>query len=642
MADGGAARDQARDDGGAVADAYRAILSDTMAYRIGCDVLDSRRSPWRMATLPWRLIGLARADSARARAQARAQARASAAAAAGTARRAAAQSEPADAAAVLVADVLVADVLVADVLTGRRDAAAALAALAPDRTGDAAARARLLLDAARALAPLRPLAAQRLAAAAARIWPPGAAAAAQTLAEAGALAAPAALMAASPADAAPPWLARTRDAALLAAEGLPTPPRAPRAAPRGAAVAYVAHLSEPHHRSGYAVRTRHMVQALAATGLEMLCATRPGYPWDRRDAIAVGDAADGQMVGDVAWRRFPAPALGEAALSDFWAAAADRLEEWLTESGAGVVIAGSNHVNAAPALIAARRLGLPFIYDVRGLWEDSEASRRDGWERTERYRLARRLETQIAAEADGVCALGGALAAHLADRGVDPARIVVAPNGVDAAAFDPQARAPDLRARAGADAGTGTGAGDALFAFVGSMERYEGLDLIVAAMARSPLRDRMRLVAVGGGPGARAAMEAAMAAGFGDRVTLTGRVAPEEAARWLAAADAAVYPRRDETVCRLVPPLKPLEAMAAGRPVIVSDLPALRDLVGGEQTATLVPPGDVAALSAAMTALADDAARRARLAAAGRRFVAAERSWQTACAPLAALIAALR
>jgi len=133
-----------------------------------------------------------------------------------------------------------------------------------------------------------------------------------------------------------------------------------------------------------------------------------------------------------------------------------------------------------------------------------------------------------------------------------------------------------------------------------------------------------------------------MAAGFGDRVTLTGRVAPEEAARWLAAADAAVYPRRDETVCRLVPPLKPLEAMAAGRPVIVSDLPALRDLVGGEQTATLVPPGDVAALSAAMTALADDAARRARLAAAGRAFVVAERSWQTACAPLAALIAALR
>jgi len=639
MADGGAAHDPATSsadadggeagggeagggeagggEAGAVADAYRAILSDTVAYRIGCDVLESTRSVRRLIALPFRLIALSR--TAQARRRARDHAAASVAPAVATT-----GPEAEDAAAALVAGVL----------TGRRDAGAALARLEHDATGDPERRGRLMLDAARALAPLRPLTAQQLATVAARIWPQGAMAAAQTLAEAGALAAPVALAADVPAETAPPWLARTRDAARLAAEGLPLPQRAARAAPRGAAVAYVAHLSGPHHRSGYTVRTRHMVAALAGAGLEVVCATRPGYPWDRRDAVAVGEAEALATVEGVAWRRFPTPALGEAALSAFWAAAADRLEAWLADTGAGVVVAGSNHVNAAPALIAARRLGLPFVYDVRGLWEDSEASRRDGWARTEAYRMARRLETQIAAEADGVCALGAALAAHLADRGVDPARIAVTSNGVNAAAFDPQARAPDLRARAGAQEG------DTLFAFVGSMERYEGLDLIVAAMARSPARDRMRLVAAGGGPGARAAMEAAMAAGLGDRVTFTGRVAPEEAARWLAAADAAVYPRRDETVCRLVPALKPLEAMAAGRAVIVSDLPALRDLVGG--AAALAPPGDGDALAAAMTTLTDDPAQRARLAAAGRAFVVAERSWRAACAPLAAMIAALR
>ncbi|HEY9524911.1 MAG TPA: glycosyltransferase family 4 protein, partial [Thermopolyspora sp.] len=70
-----------------------------------------------------------------------------------------------------------------------------------------------------------------------------------------------------------------------------------------------------------------------------------------------------------------------------------------------------------------------------------------------------------------------------------------------------------------------------------------------------------------------------------------------------------------------------LEAMALGKPVVLSDLPALSELVGGEGAGMLVPPGDPQALADALGALRDDPARRAEMGEAGRAEVAAKRTW---------------
>jgi glycosyltransferase involved in cell wall biosynthesis len=89
-------------------------------------------------------------------------------------------------------------------------------------------------------------------------------------------------------------------------------------------------------------------------------------------------------------------------------------------------------------------------------------------------------------------------------------------------------------------------------------------------------------------------------------------------------------PRRPDRVTRLVTPLKPLEAMAVGRPVVASDLPALAEVLspldGGSPAGLLVAPDDVEAWADAVTELLDDEHRRASLVAAGRE-VAAERTW---------------
>jgi len=114
--------------------------------------------------------------------------------------------------------------------------------------------------------------------------------------------------------------------------------------------------------------------------------------------------------------------------------------------------------------------------------------------------------------------------------------------------------------------------------------------------------------------------------GLGQAAVLPGRVGSQETALWHRALDVFVVPRRDLEVCRVVTPLKPMEAMAAGRPVIASDLPALAEVVRRPDTGVMVPPGDVNALAAAIRSLASDALARARYGERGRAF-AATRTW---------------
>ena len=88
-----------------------------------------------------------------------------------------------------------------------------------------------------------------------------------------------------------------------------------------------------------------------------------------------------------------------------------------------------------------------------------------------------------------------------------------------------------------------------------------------------------------------------------------------------ALLDAFVVPRRDERAARLVTPLKPFEAMAMARPLIVADLPALTEVAPDGERSLAYRAEDAAALAAAVERLMDDPALAARLGEAGREWV---------------------
>lgn len=396
--------------------------------------------------------------------------------------------------------------------------------------------------------------------------------------------------------------------------------------PQGAAVetTRVLHIltnSKPHTQSGYTARSHAVLRAQRAEGLTVAAATRIGYP------VTIGtlNAAPVDWIDGIAYHRLLAPGLPVDARRrlELQVAALDPLVEAF---GPGVIHTTTDFTNALVAEAVARRHHLPWVYEMRGQLELTwiaalpEPWRADG-ERSERVRLLRAKEAELAAAADAVVVLSEVQAEDLVSRGVARDRISVVPNSID----------PTLLARtstpaqARADLGLPT---DGVWAgTVSSLVDYEGLDTFLRALAEARRRGiDLRGAIVGDGVSRPGLIALARELGIEDKVLFPGRVPAAEAIRWHEALDMFVVPRRNTPVCRMVTPMKPVEAMALGRPVVASDLPALHELVGRD-AGTLVPADDVAAWADALGALAQDTAARAAKGEAGRSS-AVLRTWQ--------------
>lgn len=208
-----------------------------------------------------------------------------------------------------------------------------------------------------------------------------------------------------------------------------------------------------------------------------------------------------------------------------------------------------------------------------------------------------------------IVAVSQAVADEITRIGVPPARVHVIHDGVDEAFAD---GLDGLRAQARADLGLPE---DALvFLSLASLRPRKGQRDLIAAFADAlSTHPEARLVLAGEGSD-RAHLEAAAAA-LGDRVLLPGRL---EARAALAAADVACVPSLREGLS-----VFSLEAQLAARPVVASRVGGLVESVAAGETGLLVPPGDRAALGAALASLATDPQRRAALGAAGRARVLA-------------------
>jgi len=145
--------------------------------------------------------------------------------------------------------------------------------------------------------------------------------------------------------------------------------------------------------------------------------------------------------------------------------------------------------------------------------------------------------------------------------------------------------------------------------WVGRLDAVKGLDELVDAFAIVTRTAEVRLLLVGDGdyePTVRRRVEGHR---LQDRVKLLGR--RDDVAALLKIADVFAFPSRTEGL-----PNALLEAMAAARPIVTTDVPGCRDVITHAVTGVLVPPGDIDALAAAITRLLTDPTGASRLAAA--------------------------
>jgi glycosyltransferase involved in cell wall biosynthesis len=154
-------------------------------------------------------------------------------------------------------------------------------------------------------------------------------------------------------------------------------------------------------------------------------------------------------------------------------------------------------------------------------------------------------------------------------------------------------------------------------AYAGHLYAWKGVDVLLEALAQVP---KARGLIVGGHakePDLARLTARASGLGIGDRVTFTGMVEPPRVARLLRQADVLALPNPASAIStRFTSPLKLFEYMAAGRPIVASDLPSIREVLQDEVNALLVAPGNPDLMAAAIERLIRDPALSARLAAA--------------------------
>lgn len=203
-------------------------------------------------------------------------------------------------------------------------------------------------------------------------------------------------------------------------------------------------------------------------------------------------------------------------------------------------------------------------------------------------------------------------------------------NGVETDKFAPGVRDDSLRAR------LGIAPDAALFAFAGRLVGWKGMAVALKALAEPALRDaNAKLLIIGDGPQKPELKQLAQSLGVANRVLFHDPVPHDKLPALYGAVDAGVFPSIGDEAFGITI----AEAMSCGKPVIASHIGGIPEVVGNEETCgLLVPPGDPAALAAAMRRLADDAALRTRLGTAARVRIERLYAWDMSAQRLLAAL----
>jgi len=223
----------------------------------------------------------------------------------------------------------------------------------------------------------------------------------------------------------------------------------------------------------------------------------------------------------------------------------------------------------------AKKLNIPFIFEVRGFLEDTHVGLGTLKQGSLQYNNKKKFRLKIIKKADVIITLGRAMKKELISQGVDKYKIKIVPNGVDTKELHPKPPKISLKEKLNIK-------NEKILGYIGSIRRIEGIEILLKAMKviKKEINDVILLIV---GPGdpiyINELKNISKKLKINNCVKFLGPVPNSEISDYYSIVDICVIPRLNLRVNQLVTPLKPLEVMAMGKVLLVSDLPALRELV---------------------------------------------------------------
>ncbi len=396
---------------------------------------------------------------------------------------------------------------------------------------------------------------------------------------------------------------------------------------------YHASQSLPHTSSGYAIRTHGLLSELKRLNIDIEGILRYGYPLDRGD-FPINEIEGNDVIDEVEYifslkNRNSAKIINYSevfrftSLEKYLNKSVDYLLEEAKKRKPSIIHSASNFVCGYAGVKAARLLGIPSIYEIRGFWHLTQSTKREGYENSDHYNLSEKFEIETAKMASHVFTITGSIKDILIENGVEESKISILPNAVDIEKFTIEERDKELEKELDVK-------DKVVIGYIGSFVDYEGLDLLIKAckILYEEVGDVFRLLLVGDGDVFAQLRSLAEDLGLSEVVIFTGRVHHDDVQRYYSLIDIAPLPRKGFRVCELVSPLKPFEAMASGKLLITSSVKALNEIIEHKVTGLVFEKDNYQDLAKKLESVVVDEDLRNEIAKRGNLWVKENHSWE--------------
>lgn len=384
----------------------------------------------------------------------------------------------------------------------------------------------------------------------------------------------------------------------------------------------------PFRKSGYTYRSHALLKGMAKLELQCEAFSAPGSsgPLPPGNELITSDLYEGVryhrgfLPQSANYRHYP--------LNEFLQYSAEQAVGALGGKKPRFFHAASNFKNGLVAAALSKTYDVPWVYELRGLWHETQCALGVITEESDRYKYFTQMEKECLSNADVVVTLSEQLKRYVVNStGRRQDTVFVLPNGVNTSEFTAN---ESLRAKKRQQLFSEGVSSLFIMGYIGSLNAYEGLDDAILAFAQIE-KDipNARLLIVGDGEDLQRLQDlTATLLQDPSKIIFTGRVPQSEVPSLMSSLDLFLLPRKAARVCEMVPPIKPLEAMAMGVPVICSDLPVLTELIQNEVNGFTFEAGKIQNLSQRIRDLADSKRVLGKVGNSARESIQSFRDWE--------------
>ena len=281
-----------------------------------------------------------------------------------------------------------------------------------------------------------------------------------------------------------------------------------------------------------------------------------------------------------------------------------------------------------PAYKAAKKIGLPFVYEMRGMWEETAVVNRRWKKGGPAYRRFRRKETYLLRKADSVICISEALKNEAISRGVSPNKITVVPNGFDNELSQLKDNLATEHFKEVKSQLTHTGSCKVI-GYIGSLRELEGVDFTAKAVAELiKLGYKLKFFVLSSEVGQKELLDLCSQLGISSNSIIEGPVDHQLVKPYYDLIDIFVVSRPYSRVTDIVTPLKPFEAMGVGKTVISSDLIAMKEIIQHQKTGLLYQADNLDSLISQIKWCLDNSKDSDKIGEDAAHWVMNNRTWE--------------